>query len=510
MWAASEAMSDRPADPSDSFASMFEAEAAAQPATARSRPLSLGERCRAEVVQVGRDGVFVEILDRAAGGKRPQAFIGHDDLRNAKGELEAKVGDVLEAVVVEIDARSGETRLGRSMGRPAGLDEIATAHAAGVAIEGKVAGVNKGGLEIEIGGVRAFCPISQADRGFVADPQTLVGRTLRFLVTELRDGGKRVVVSRRAVLEQESRDAAARTLAQLTPGSVVRGSVTAVREFGAFVDLGGIEGLIPNTELSHERGARAGDVLTAGDAVEVQVRDIKEGVVDKRGQVTTKITLSLKALAADPWDAIDTLAPAGKVARGTVTRLSDFGAFVRLAPGLEGLLHISELGGKISHPSALLKVGESLNVVVRSVDRAARRIALAPAPDGLEVGAEATGPNLTVGSVVTGTVDRVEPYGVFIQVEGTRGRVGRGLIPNAELATQRGADTRKLFPTGLKLTAKVLETGDGKLRMSIKALQQDEERAEFDGYRASAGQGGLGTFGDLLKGAGQPGKPKRR
>jgi small subunit ribosomal protein S1 len=505
MWRAS-TMSDRP---SDSFASMFEAEAAAQPAE-RARPLQLGERCRAEVVQVGRDGVFVEILDRSAGGKRPQAFIGHEDLRNEAGEITAQVGQVLEAVVVEIGGKSGEIRLGRSMGRPAGLDEIARAHEARVPVEGKVAGVNKGGLEIEIAGVRAFCPISHADRGFVADPQALVGRTLRFLVTELRDGGKRVVVSRRAVIEQETKDAAARTLAQLTPGAVVRGSVTAVREFGAFVDLGGVEGLIPNTELSHERGAKAVGVLAPGDLVEVQVRDIKEGVVDKRGQATTKITLSLKALAADPWDAVETLAPAGKVARGTVTRLADFGAFVRIAPGLEGLLHISELGGKIAHPSALLKVGETLNVVVRSVDRGARRIALAPAPDGLEVGAEVTGPNLMVGSVVDGTVDRVEPYGVFVQVEGTRGRAGRGLIPNAELGTQRGADTRKLFPAGMKLTVKVLETGDGKLRMSIKAVRQDEERAEFDGYRATAAHEKLGTLGDLLKNAGQTGKTKRK
>jgi small subunit ribosomal protein S1 len=499
-------MSDRPRE---DFASLFEAESRGQPEQ-RARAIALGERCRAEVVLVGRDGVFVEILDRSAGGKRPQAFLDAQELRAPGGELTVKVGDVLEAVVVAIDERAGEIRLGRSLGRAAGLDEIATAHAAGVPVEGKITGVNKGGLEVEIGGVRAFCPISQADRGFVADPQALIGRSLSFLVTELRDGGKRVVVSRRAVLEQEGREAAARTLSQLAPGSVVRGSVSAVREFGAFVDLGGVEGLIPNSELSHERGAKAQDVLAPGDAVEVQVREIKPGVPGKRGEPTTKITLSLKALAADPWDAVDALAPAGTVARGTVTRLAEFGAFVRLAPGLEGLLHVSELGGKIAHPSALLQVGESLNVVVRSVDRDARRIALAPAPDGLEVGARAEGPNLAVGSVVSGAVDRVEQYGVFVQIDGTRGRAGRGLIPNAELGVQRGADTRKLFPAGTKLTAKVLETGEGKLRLSIKALEQDRERAEFDGYRATAGRAKLGTLGDLLKGGAPPAKrPKR-
>jgi small subunit ribosomal protein S1 len=407
---------------------------------------------------------------------------------------------VIEAVFVEREARSGELRLGRSMGKPAGLDEIATAYAAGVAVEGKVTGVNKGGLEVEVAGLRAFCPISQADRGFVADPQALIGRALHFRITELRDGGKRVVLSRRAVLEQEAKEAASRTLAQLATGAVVRGSVTAVREFGAFVDLGGIEGLIPNTELSHERGAKAADVLSPGDVVEVQVREIKENVVDKRGQSTTKVTLSLKALAADPWDAIDVIAPEGKVVRGSVMRLLDFGAFVRIGPGIEGLLHVSELGGKVNHPSAVLKVGETIDVVVRAVDRAAHKISLVPAPDGLAVGADGSGPRIAVGSIVSGKVDHVEPFGVFLQVDGTRGRAGRGLIPNAELGTPRGADTRKLFPVGAPLSAKVLETGDGKLRLSVRAIKDDEERADFEGYRAQASASGkLGTLADLLK-----------
>ncbi|HEY2733995.1 MAG TPA: S1 RNA-binding domain-containing protein, partial [Polyangiales bacterium] len=189
----------------------------------------------------------------------------------------------------------------------------------------------------------------------------------------------------------------------------------------------------------------------------------------------------------------------GKVVRGTVTRLADFGAFVQLTPGIEGLLHISELGGKHAHPSAVLKVGEQINVVVRSVDASARKISLAPAAEGLAIGADARGPTLVVGSVVRGSVDRIEPYGVFLQVDGTRGRVGRGLIPNAELGVARGADTRKLFPVGTPLTVKVLETGEGKLRLSVKAVKEDEERADFDGYRASVSNSTLGTLGDLLR-----------
>lgn len=481
--------------PESTFASLFEAEARG-PRQKRARIPALGERCRGEVVQIGRDAVFVELVAEPSLDKRVQAYLQLEDVRGADGQLTVKVGDTLEAVVVEV--RDGELRLGRSMGRPTGLDELARAHAAGLPVEGKVTGVNKGGLEIEIAGARGFCPISQADRGYVADPQELVGRSMLFLVTEFREGGKRIVLSRRAVLEREARERSEQLLQTLSVGAVVRGTVTAIRDFGAFVDLGGVEGLVPNGELSYDRSATAGSLLKPGDAVEVQVRELKEGGLDKRGEKTLKITLSLKSLASDPWEQVESLAPVGRVVRGQVTRVLDFGAFVRLSPGIEGLLHVSELGGKVAQASDVLKPGETLNVVVRSVDAGSRKISLAPAPEGLEVGAQATGPTLAIGAIVQASVDRIEPYGVFVQVEGTRGRVGRGLIPNVELGTPRGADNRKLFPLGTKLTAKVLETGESKLKLSLRAVKEDEERADFDGFRASTKSTTLGTLGDKL------------
>lgn len=480
----------------DDFASLFESNPQA-PARGKTRGLSLGEPCRAEVVQVGQGGVFVEILDRDTLGKRPEAYLDVLDVRGPDGQPTVKPGDIIEAVVVAIE-RSGSVRLGRSLGRPQGLDELATARAAKLGVEGKVIAVNKGGLEVEVAGQRAFCPTSQIERGFVADPQTFVGRSLTFLVTELRDGGKRIVVSRRALLEQEAAVVRERTLAQLQVGAAVRGTVSAVRDFGAFVDLGGVEGLIPTSELSFDRGKKAADVLAPGDVVEVQVRAIQTDVPNKRGEPSVKITLSLKALATDPWDDVAERVPVGRVTPGHVTRLADFGAFVQLAPGIEGLLHVSELGGKVAHPSAVLQVGQQLHVVVKSLDREARKLSLSLAPDGLAIGAEARGPALAIGSVVTGTVDRIEPFGVFFQVEGTRGRAGRGLIPNAELGVPRGADIRKSFPVGTRLTAKVLETGEGKLRLSVKAVEADQERAEFDGYRATVDAAKLGTFADLF------------
>ena len=230
-------------------------------------------------------------------------------------------------------------------------------------------------------------------------------------------------------------------------------------------------------------------------SLEVQVKELRQ----HEGQV--KITLSLKALAPDPWSALDVVAPLGRVIAGAVTRVVDFGAFVRLAAGVEGLLHRSEIPGKVEHPSKVFTPGQSVLVVVKSVDGGARKIGLTLAGDGIAAGATVAAAALVPGAIVKGKVDRIESYGVFVQVDGTQGRAGRGLIANIDLGLQRGADVRKHFPEGAELTAKVVETGEGRLRLSVRAVRDDEERAAYEGYQHSArgGKAGMGTLGDLLK-----------
>ena len=472
----------------DSFAALFEQQ---KPTPARrSKGWHVGERVEAVVVQITRDAVFVDLDEKR------QAWIDPIELAGAGGALTVRVGDTIAAHVVEVDARSGSVKLGRSLGKAGSTAALELARDEGIAIEGKVAAINKGGAEVELeGGVRAFCPVSQLDNRYVADTASFVGRSMRFRVTEIRDGGKSVVLSRRAVLEAEAREAQDRILKTLTPGTVVKGSVSGVREFGAFVDLGGVEGLVPASELSHDSHIRPGDVVKPGDVIEVQVKDIRQ----HEGQ--TRVTLSLKALAADPWTALDVIAPPGRVLSGTVTRVVDFGAFIRIAAGVEGLLHVSELPGRVEHPSKVLTPGQSLLVVVKSSDAAARKISLIPAPEGAAAGSAAQSMSVVPGAIVKCVVDRIEQYGVFVQVEGTRGRAGRGLIPNVELGTARGADVRKHFSEGQHLSAKVLETGEGRLRLSIRAIKDDEERAAFEGYQSKSGAGAprMGTLGDLMK-----------
>ena len=474
----------------DSFAALFEREA--KPA-GRKRTPRVGDRLDATVVQVGRDTVFVE-LD----GKQ-QAYLDAVELRDADGTIAVKEGDTIRAHVIEVDEARGVVRLGKSIGRPGTLAAIEQAKESGVAVEGKVTGVNKGGIEVDLGGARAFCPMSQIDARPGTDPQSLVGQSLRFVVTDVRDGGKSVVVSRRALAEREAGEAAARVLDAIVPGAVLRGTVSSVRDFGAFVDLGGVEGLVPRSEIAHDRSVAVADARKPGDVVEVQVREVKDAAPapGKRGGPAKKITLSLKALAADPW--ADTDVTEGRVYLGTVTRSAEFGRFVRLAAGIEGLLHVSELGR-----DTRAEEGEQVLVAVKKLDREAKKISLVLAPDGAEPGtvlAAAAGPALAVGRVVSGTVERIETYGIFVQVEGTKGRAGRGLVPNAELGVPRGTDLRKAFPEGTKVTAKVLETGEGRLRLSIKGAKEAEERADYEAARGKqVAPRSLGTFADLLKG----------
>ncbi len=458
---------------------------------AKQRRVSVGEEVEGIVGHVGKDSVLVDLDDKQ------QAFFELPDLSDAGGKTLVKAGDRVRGFVVSTE---GGIRLGKRFGKgEASVDHLQVAEEQGTPVEGKITAVNKGGVEVELAGVRAFCPASQLDDRFVQDTTQFVGRTLAFLVTKVE--GRNVVVSRRALLERESKQARQETLASLAIGDVKRGRVTQLRDFGAFVDLGGVEGLVPLRELSHER-VKPEDVVSIGDVVEVQIKAI-ENKTDAKGHAKTEITLSLKALAADPWTAIDAVAPVGRVVAGQVTRLAEFGAFVRIAPGVEGLLHVSELGAKVRHAQDVLQIGQPVLARVLAVDPVKKRIGLAIAAEGAAVGSEDRGPAIVLNRVVQAKVESVENFGIVVQIEGTNGRAGRATIPNAETNTRPGADLRREFPVGTVVTAKVTDVGDGGRRgprLSIKAAHDDAERADFDTYKAGTrDQARMGTLGDVLK-----------
>jgi small subunit ribosomal protein S1 len=362
---------DKRRAPEEDFAAMFAA--AEQSAPRGRRPkLAVGDRVRGKVASIGHEVTVVEL---EGGGEGTLETL---ELRDDGGQLTVAVGDALEARVVGLGEKAGFVYLRRGAAR--GVDPragLAEAAAGGLPVEGLVTGVNKGGVEVTVGGVRAFCPVSQLELRPVADPSVYVGQKLLFRVTRFEDDrrGPNVVLSRRALLEDEMRERAVETRAKLVPGAVLSGTVTALKDFGAFVDVGGIEGLLPASEIGYQRGTKPSDVLSVGQPVTVQVMRIEKRDDPRRPE---QVSFSLKALERDPWDDAAATLRAGAVVKGRVTRAEAFGAFVELAPGVEGLLHVSELGaGKhLRHAREAVKPGDAVEVTILAVDGEKRRISL--------------------------------------------------------------------------------------------------------------------------------------
>jgi small subunit ribosomal protein S1 len=333
----------------------------------------VGEMVRARVLSIGQEAAVVEIAGGAVEG-----MLDLDQLRDGDGNLTVKVGDEVEARVSETMGKQGSVVLRRAMARgPEAKEELAQAARLGLPVEGTVTAVNKGGVDVSVAGGRGFCPISQLDARHVPDPAEYVGRKLQFRITryDVDRRGVNLVVSRRSLLEEEAQARAAELRTRLCVGAVLPGVVVAIKEFGAFVDLGGVEAMLPASELGYGRHQRPSEVLALGQRLDVQVLKIEKTGDAKRPE---RISLSLKALGRDPWEDVRTRLPAGTQVTGKVVRVEPFGAFVELFPGVEGLVHASELaGGKpVRHARELCKPGDSLVVTVLALDHERRRISL--------------------------------------------------------------------------------------------------------------------------------------
>jgi small subunit ribosomal protein S1 len=339
----------------------------------RQPRVSVGDVVRGKVVSVGREQAFLTLSDG-----RTEGMIGLEELRDDDGRITVKVGDELEARVAESGDRPGFVMLRRVVGRgPAARDDLQQAYELRLPVEGTVTVVNKGGVEVNLVGVRAFCPISQLELRPVEDPATYVGRKLTFRITKYEQDrrGLNVVVSRRVLLEEEAAVKGAELRARISVGAVLPGVVVAIKDFGAFVDLGGLEGMLPASELGFVRGVRPEEVLAVGQHLEVQILRMEKTNDPRRPE---RISLSLKSLAADPWDDVVAKYPVGSRLTGKVTRVEPYGAFVELAPGVEGLIHIGELsdGRQVRQARDLVKEGDQRPVTVLAIERDRRRISL--------------------------------------------------------------------------------------------------------------------------------------
>ena len=368
---------------------------------------------------------------------------------------------------------------------------VAEASRSGALIFGLVTGTIKGGVEVDVDGLRAFAPASHVELRPGSDLSHLVGKRLPFAVTQYAKRGRDVVLSRRAMLETEAKEKREEALKNIPMGGVVDGVVRTVVPFGAFVDVGGVEGLVPLSEMSHNRADQPKDVFKIGETVKVKILRL-----DERG----KLWLSRKAAIEDPWSQAAQKYAQGTRHTGKVARLQPFGAFIELESGIDGLIHSADLSVKrIEHPEEVVKVGDEIEVVVASVDSRQHRIALHPAPTGEAANEEPQ--RIQLHKVVKVVVVAVESGGLAVRVLGATGRHARGFISAAATGTPRGTELRKLFPVGKQLDVKITEHDPrrGELKLSIKALNEDNERNAYQQYRAQVKrEAKFGTFADLL------------
>jgi small subunit ribosomal protein S1 len=472
----------------DEFAAMFEA---SQQATKR---LERGQTIEGRIVGIGQDVAFVDV------GGKGEATIDLAELRDDDGALEVGVGDRVTAVVV---STQGGLTLSRRLARgAAGARQLEEAFHSRLPVEGKVEAEVKGGYEIRIAGQRAFCPYSQIDL-HRSEPATHIGRSYQFRITEYKDGGRSIVVSRRALLEEEQRVQAAEARKKIVPGAVLTGRVASVRDFGAFVDLGGgVQGLLHVSEMSWSRVTNPGEIVAQGDPITVKVLRVDDDF--------QKISLGLKQLQDDPWSTVSTRYAVGQVLTGRVTRVAEFGAFVELEPGVEALAHASTFPptGRAQGWTTQVPIGMTAPFEILSIDLDKKRIGVALLPEGSAraSGAVAATTEIVPGARLTGKVEKIEPFGVFVFLAPGR----TGLIPTNETGVTREGDIARTFPVGSDVEVMVLEVEPPpgrRIRLSVKAVQAAREADEVREYsqRDDAKPAeGFGSLADKLRGALSP------
>jgi len=349
------------------------------------------------------------------------------------------------------------------------LAELRRAKEEGTTVEGKVIGWNRGGFHVVVGEVTAFCPSSEMELGRPRNPQSYVDRTLAFRVVKFQKKGRRVVLSRAAVLGEERQQ----VVGKLAPGAVVRGKVTSLPDFGAFVDLGGVEGLVHVSEISRGRVKSPKEALQVGQEVEVKVLK-----VEQEGE---RISLSMKDLEPDPWQSVAQRYPRGEKLSGKVARRADFGLFVELEPEVEGLVHVSQLlpGSELGDPS--LDPGKEIEVWVREVDRKRQRISLSLREIPSEDPWKEAGKRFPEGEMVEGTVESIAPFGVFVNLAPGL----TGLLPGSQTGLPKGTSAARAFSPGQRVRVQVLSIDTRRKRISLgrEGSRVEATRGDFQEFK---------------------------
>lgn len=438
---------------SESFAELFES-------SLITKSMAPGAIIQGTVVHIGHDFVIVNA------GLKSEGVIPTSEFMNELGELEVSEGDVIDVALDSLDGGFGETRLSREKAKRAqAWIRLEKASESGEIVTGLISGSVKGGFTVELGDVRAFLPGSLVDVRPVRDPSYLQGKELQFKVIKIDRKRNNVVVSRRAVVEAEHSEEREELLKTLEEGKVVKGFVKNLADYGAFVDLGGIDGLLHITDMSWKRIKHPSEIVNVGDEIDVKIL--------KFDRERKRVSLGLKQLGGDPWMDVAARYPVGTRLSGKVTNLADYGCFVALEEGVEGLVHVSEMDwtNKNIHPSKVVQVGDEVEVMVLDIDGERRRISLGMKQCQANPW-ELFAATHNKGDKVSGSIRSITDFGVFVGLDGGID----GLVHLSDISwNEEGEEALRKYKKGDLIEATILsiDTDRERISLGIKQLEKD-------------------------------------
>jgi small subunit ribosomal protein S1 len=407
-----------PDDEEESFADLLESYSSGM-----KDDLKIGDKLSGKIISIGKDSVFITT------GAKVDGIVDRAELLDDGGNMPFQKGDEIELYVVGIDEH--EIRLSKAISGIGGLELLNEAFENAIPVQGKISEICKGGFRVDILQRRAFCPLGQIDVTYVETPEDYVGQTYEFLVTQFEENGRNIVVSRRKLLARAMEKEKQAFFSRLKTGDILEGRVIRIMPYGAFVQLiPGVEGMVHISELSWSRVKTPQEIVSPDDTVSVKVIAIEDG--DKKNQ--KKISLSMKQIDSDPWEKVTEKFHPGDKVIGKVTRCAKFGVFVEIAPGIEGLVHISEMSyvKRIINPEDAVTPGETVSVMIKELDAKGRRISLSIRDAEGDPWLEVTD-KFSVDQVVKGTLEKKENFGYFVSLApGITGLLPKSKISEAE------------------------------------------------------------------------------
>jgi small subunit ribosomal protein S1 len=445
--------------------------------------ISIGDKIRGKIISIGKDSVFVDT------GTKIDGVVDKVELIDKDQQLEIEEGDMLELYVVGLT--DDEIRLSKAVSGIGGFQMLKEAYEKAVPVEGKISETCKGGFRVEVLQRTAFCPISQVDINYVEEPAEFVGKTLNFLIITFEEKGKNIVLSRRALLEQEQEKSRKAFYETLSLDSVLEGEVTRQMPYGIFVKLSdGVEGMVHVSELGWSKVTKPDEAVKVGETVRVKVIGIEP---DKKPGML-KISLSTKQLTEDPWDSADQHFHAGDKILGNVTRCAAFGAFVEVAPGIEGLVHISEMSytKRVLKPEDIVSAGQTVSVLIKEVDMEKRRLSLS-IRDAEGDPWVAVAEKYAIGQTLQGMLEKKEKFGYFVNLEPGI----TGLLPKSKIARSGKTSELEKLKEGDPIPVVVEAINSGERKITLAPGNTEDER-DWQTFAADSGAS-MGSLGEKLQ-----------